>query len=535
MGKVVAAATLALIAVSSCSWGQANPQSTQGFALSGVVRNATTSEPVANAVITVRPQGNRQSSPMGASTTADGKFVISNLLPGKYVAVVECRGFVTRTYGEDATVESNTLKIPGATDVTFRLTQSSVVAGRVTDAENSPLPGATIQLLTSRVVNGKLTTVMVAQTTTNDLGEYRIFGIPPGRYYIGAFYRDTASVLGLHRRADRKEGSTEGVFDDYAVTYYPGALAFQNAASLRLLPGKTLADVDVMLAMTRTVAVEGHVDNLPVGAEARVFLEPADAQGLGARQVFAIEKDHQEFRFKAVPAGEYMLRTQVMPGGPRLAGRQHIFVSGMPIRGIGLSLQPYPSLTGNIKMETGAIPNPVQVALVSMDQPLRAPARVQPDGRFSVAQLPPGSYRVEVSGESVLLKSLNVGEQKMNSNILEIDRSIDSLTLLLTSATANLGGTAGDAQGQTFSRGMVIAISSADQSTHTAPVLEGGNFHLDPLLPGDYRVAYFSDVESEQDLVPDILVKVAAAGETVTLAEKEIKLIHLKPLTLDDN
>lgn len=534
MHKIAASVGAALIGACLLGRAEADQPGTRGFTLSGVVLNAITSEPVSNAVVTVRPRGGRQTNPVGASTAADGKFSIQSVLPGEYVAVVERRGFVTRTYGDQA-AHSDAVTVGGDTNVTFQLVPFAVIAGRIADTDNTPLPGATVQLLGSRVVNGRLTKATTTQTMTNDLGEYRFFGISPGRYYVAAFYRDTASVLGLHRRADRKGGPEEGVFDDYAVTYYPGGLDSDSAAAVRAMPGQTVTGVDIGLQMTRTVAVEGRVDNLPVGAEGRVYLEPTDFQGLGARQVFPIEKDHQEFQFRSVPPGEYMIVAMVA-GAPRMAGRQHIFVSGAPVRGLGLLLQPYPSLAGIIKMENGdPPPNGIQVTFTSSSQPLHLPANIQADGRFSVVSLPPGSYRVDASGDSVLLKSLSVDGQPALSNTLEVDRSIDSLTVLVTSAGGTLGGTVSDRQGQALAHGLVIAISSADQSVHTARVLEAGKFNFGPLLPGDYRVACFSDLESEQDLVPDILGKVAAAGGSVTLAAKETKWINLTPLVLDGN
>ena len=39
--------------------------------------------------------------------------------------------------------------------------------------------------------------------TTNDLGEYRVFGLAPGRYYLNANYRQNPTVSSPPRRAKR--------------------------------------------------------------------------------------------------------------------------------------------------------------------------------------------------------------------------------------------------------------------------------------------------------------------------------------------
>jgi len=89
------------------------------------------------------------------------------------------------------------------------------LTGRITDSGNDPLVGATVQALQTRIVDGKFSITSVGQATTNDLGKYRIFQMPPGRYYLSAFYRDNASVFGLHgRSATKDQAAGDDSFED---------------------------------------------------------------------------------------------------------------------------------------------------------------------------------------------------------------------------------------------------------------------------------------------------------------------------------
>src|SRR4030095_5724564 len=73
------------------------------------------------------------------------------------------------------------------TDVSLRLTPASTISGRVMDSTGEPLAGVTVQALRSSYDSTRKRTLQPAGTArTNDLGEYRIYWINPGRYFISA-------------------------------------------------------------------------------------------------------------------------------------------------------------------------------------------------------------------------------------------------------------------------------------------------------------------------------------------------------------
>jgi len=72
-------------------------------------------------------------------------------------------------------------------DLAFRLTPASTISGRVLDSNGEPVPGVTVQALRSSYdATGKRTLQPVASDRTNDLGEYRIYWINAGRYFVSA-------------------------------------------------------------------------------------------------------------------------------------------------------------------------------------------------------------------------------------------------------------------------------------------------------------------------------------------------------------
>jgi len=65
--------------------------------------------------------------------------------------------------------------------------QAAVITGRVVDEDGDPLPNFEVGLL--RKLPGKSREPAVTRNDrTNDLGEYRLFGLAPGRYFVSAAY-----------------------------------------------------------------------------------------------------------------------------------------------------------------------------------------------------------------------------------------------------------------------------------------------------------------------------------------------------------
>src|SRR2546422_677499 len=102
-----------------------------------------------------------------------------------------------------------------------------------------------------RYPQGRKQLVSFGSASTNDIGEYRIFGLPPGRYYI--------SVSPRRSYAQNRFGTGQQAEEEFVPTYYPGTTDPAAAAPLDIGPGVQFRGADVGLAKRRTVHVKGHV------------------------------------------------------------------------------------------------------------------------------------------------------------------------------------------------------------------------------------------------------------------------------------
>ncbi len=91
---------------------------------------------------------------------------------------------------------------------------------------------------------------------TDDRGEYRIFGLKPGEYYVKAAESDACCL-------DTQDDSTSWIVrsnlgSQYAAVFYPGVIQLDQAQSLQLGPGEEV-EADFTMRTVKTVEVAGRV------------------------------------------------------------------------------------------------------------------------------------------------------------------------------------------------------------------------------------------------------------------------------------
>ena len=158
---------------------------------------------------------------IGAVTDADGRFALRGIDPGPYRLSVSRIGFVTEEYGQR---KPNT---PGAVltlrpgqelrDLIFRLIPAGVISGRIFDDDGEPLPSVMVEAFRQVYSEGKRSRTTARRVETNDLGEYRLYGLPPGRYFVSSIYPSWSRSAG-----EDDSASADAQGEGYAKLYYAG-------------------------------------------------------------------------------------------------------------------------------------------------------------------------------------------------------------------------------------------------------------------------------------------------------------------------
>ena len=149
---------------------------------------------------------------------------------------------------------------------------------------------------------------MASGGPTDDRGEYRIFNLKPGDYYVKA--TDTAERWGKEGTMDSDNNwwvrqETGSLF---APLYYPGVLQLDQAQAITLAAGDEV-QADFAMRRIKTVEVAGKVIG-PDGAPATdtyVSLEEAGVSDSGADLSSSVDSSG-EFSIKGVPPGSYFVK-----------------------------------------------------------------------------------------------------------------------------------------------------------------------------------------------------------------------------------
>ena len=222
----------------------------QGTAqIRGRVFDAETGKPLRRAQVRIYSADFREHR---ASTTDEqGRYEFTDLAAGRYSVSASKGGYVTVSYGQTRPFESGRpldvrdTQIFEKVDVS--LPRGGVITGHLVDEYGDPAPNVQVTAMRYSFVQGqKRLSAYGYGDTTNDLGEFRLYGLTPGPYYVSATPRPTP---GLALNSEDREG--------YAATYYPGSTNPSEAQRVTVGAGQARADMNFALVPTRTVRTSG--------------------------------------------------------------------------------------------------------------------------------------------------------------------------------------------------------------------------------------------------------------------------------------
>lgn len=216
--------------------------------VSGTVVNAATGEPLRKAKVWLLPSRSNL-APYTTSTDEAGQFLLEDLDPGQYAVRADRAGFVLPALTK-APLTVTLAAGHKVTDLVIKLMPQGVITGQVLDEDGEPVPNTAVQCLRVAYSDGKRRLMPSSVNVTNDIGEYRLPNLPPGKYYVNAGARSmTMSSAGTRERV---RGKAQKKSDEiYAQTFYPNTIRLEGAASVDIHPGTVARGIDVRLARAR--------------------------------------------------------------------------------------------------------------------------------------------------------------------------------------------------------------------------------------------------------------------------------------------
>lgn len=471
-----------------------------------------------------------------ATSDDEGRFELTGVTVGQYSLQISKSGFVSTTYGLSPDV-------PGPFGVSagqriplgeMKLPRAGAIAGKVFDTFGDPVADITITAWRLDFLTpASRRVISVRSFQSNDLGEFRIYGLQPGKYYVSAALRS-------------------GTIAD-APTFYPGTASLADAQPVEVKAGQDAFGITLPLVSTPYGVVTGVVTDSRgapyTAALAWLVSARTDHVMVNSAQLSAATDSEGRFRIVNVSPGEYRLevfsrawmekvgKTGLTGGaGPTgevatvpvsvVAGgttdltvqatvgfrvRGQVFVDGTPMTGAaGARVAAFP-VTNTVS--ASAIPSAAVIA---------------PDGTFVLEGVRgPRLIRQEGSAAGAFVHHVMVSGADVTERGFDVTADVTGVEVHLTTRPARLEGTVRDAAGSLVRDARLVVFSTnrgdwmlpGTRRYHALTVTGEGTFRLASIPAGSYLAAVVPREDSGRWADPDYLENLRPTATAFTLID----------------
>ena len=457
------------------------------------------------------------------TTGPDGEFVFSQVAPGSYRLLARHNRFVPGTFGQKGDVFSKgsllTLKPSDELkDIVFRLIPTAAIVGQVFDEDGEPLPAVEVQALikASKLPENPdappaaVTLAPISTALTNDLGQFRLYNLPPGEYFVSAVdsgmpeLSEEALTGGfMYELADAPQPK-------YPPTYYPGTTDSSQAAKIEVRSGGE-SRVEFHLSHVDTHRVSGRVidaSGRPVQGAA-VLISPDDlATEFSSLRYNGDSDANGRFQITSVAPGNYTIEASLREEQKQWIAERSVTVTSDDVAGMELALLPPVKISGRITFQGNASLQPGRglVWLRSAEDRGHGfgAGEIRKDNTFVVDNLIPGRYTVSVSslaGESYLAAAHLGTSDVLKSGLTVANTSgAASLDLVINPDGGSIEGVVTRAQNSVSGATVHIECDAAEGarqlSKSEVETDQNGHFVFHALPPGHYTISAEEDDQS---------------------------------------
>jgi hypothetical protein len=289
-------------------------------------------EPLVDAFVYLRGYTARDS--YTAITDREGKFRFSSLSPIVYLASVSSPAYTVAPRDPDST-QPTSYRIGDVLDLV--MVKGGVITGTVTNSTGDPLVGVRVRTQMIRDAYGQRSRygASLRERTTDDRGNYRIYGLPTGTYLVFA-------------------GGGFGPYEGDAPTYAPSSVR-DTAAEITVRTGEETNGVDIRYRSETGHSVSGSAVG-PVGPNVygvNIVLTSTLEGGSQASESYYQQPGTRGFFFTGVADGDYDLTAEsYSPSGDiGVSESKRIRVRGADVNGIELVPNALGTINGRVVLE----------------------------------------------------------------------------------------------------------------------------------------------------------------------------------------
>jgi hypothetical protein len=519
--------------------------------LRGRVIGGDSGAPLRRAIVQL--SGENLQEGRSASTDEEGRWELKDLPAGRYSLGAFKAGYVHQQYGQRRLsdhgrpieiAEAQTLE-----NLNFNLSRGSVIAGRVTDEFGDPIADVMVTPLRYHYFNGRRRLMPVGRfDQTDDGGNFRLYGLPPGDYYVSA--TPDGSSMGMGAVSADRLG--------YSTTYYPGTGSAQQAEKVTVGLGTEMSGLAFSLLEVRTATVSGVVLN-SLGKPITGGFVAANASGGedfgrmsfgGGTQV----REDGRFTLANVPPGDYVLQAHfVGPGSDRdgEVAAASVTVAGEDLHGVTLVASKGAAIRGRVVFDVPPAAGSVQPASIAIAGMPKDPSgemlgffgadmrdRLEDNWTFELrARVSPVLIRTMRVPAGYSLKSVFWRGQDVTDEgiAFKSTEAISDVEVVLTARSSTVSGVVTDGSGKPVIDYAALIFSENDahwgfgsRRMRLARPDQRGGFMVKELPPGPYLAAAISSIEDGEESNPELLERLRSVATPFTLTDGERKAVTLK-------
>jgi hypothetical protein len=531
---------------------------TGGASIAGTVLDVTSKRPLSGVRVALTPALAGVPSPGGAYTDDQGRFLLP-VPPGQHTLYASKPQFASTVYGATHPSEPGTPITIGANqriaDVVIQMMKGAAIGGSVLDQNGQPLRGAQVNVRAYRwTARGREMIAnrapgIIGAPTTDARGAFRAYGLPPGEYVVQITpQQGLSTVMPLTTQADvaAASGPVAGAKPTaeprsgvrYAPMFYPNTIDLARAEAVKLSAGdERFVNFQFSLIPTATISgiVRGPDNNAPERAGVSLALiDPVTPASPVQRIIGGIDATGA-FTVRGVAPGRYLLSSTRTTMTPNLFASVEVVVDGDQ-SGITLDLLPAGTVSGRIGggAASAGRQQGVRISLSPLANTVGPPnsqlsAAIDTENRFSFSSVPPGRYRLELTGPNTVAKPRVVSQRVGGVETVEAGLEIKGgeqlqVDVELMPSEAQVAGRTRDRAGQPATRPYVVLFAKEPQAW-TPPSRrifgvrpdQNGRYLFPDVPAGDYLVTTVASVEAGEWFNPSVLTKLAPAASPVSV------------------
>ncbi len=511
--------------------------------ISGVVISGTNGQPLEGADVTLRAPSNLDSI-TDTTTDAQGRFSFANLPDGRFQLSATRRGYVQTAFEQHGRL--STAIVTGdnldTTGIVLTLPAMASIFGTITEDSGDPVPRAQLHLFRQSPMDPEVKQ-RAGNTAADEMGNFEFPHLAPGTYFLCAtgmpWYRPM-----MQQRPAADDSKPRSPLDvAYPLNCYPdssdpaGAEPVSVNAGDRIQTNLTMHPVPAMRVVVQVPRPEqgkgfimpmlrqsifGTSDFIQNGVafvgNARTTPASGDSSGGGNTMTAVISGIAPgQYAFQMRSVGESL---EGPNAAPARFGTIEVSTSDASID--PSSLASLPAVSGKLLVAGGAnLPTAATIVLSTRGADQVGFSRIQPNGSFSMPNIPPGEYEVALRNSP----GMEITQLRING------ASVGGTTLTVGSASINLSvvasPTAGPLMGSVErsgkpSSGIFVLLVPADLHAPRAAWRANqsdsdGSFVFDRVIPGEYTVIAIEQGWNIDWRRRDVIAPYLARGEPFTM------------------